>query len=122
MPESLQIVGGCPAIVKLQQGTQGIGVMIAETRQFAAAHQVPPDRFDFQILTLDRVTSGDFSIETEVQAERGKVNFCGLVFGRKGSENFHALMLFPGVDKKDGTSGSGFVDLATSFGSSVWSL
>jgi ribosomal protein S6--L-glutamate ligase len=30
---ALQIVGGCPAIVKLQQGTQGIGTMIAETSQ-----------------------------------------------------------------------------------------
>jgi ribosomal protein S6--L-glutamate ligase len=30
---ALQLVGGCPAIVKLQQGTQGIGTMIAETSQ-----------------------------------------------------------------------------------------
>ena len=29
----LELVGGTPVIVKLQQGTQGIGVMIAETRQ-----------------------------------------------------------------------------------------
>lgn len=29
--KALQIVGGCPAIVKLQQGAQGIGVMIAES-------------------------------------------------------------------------------------------
>jgi ribosomal protein S6--L-glutamate ligase len=29
----LELVGGVPVIVKLQQGTQGIGVMIAETRQ-----------------------------------------------------------------------------------------
>ncbi len=75
------------------------------------------DKFDFQILTLDRVTSGDFSMEAEVQVDRGKVNFCGLVFGRKGSSNFHALILFPGVDKNDGTAGSGFVDLASSYGS-----
>ena len=31
------IVGGCPAIVKLQQGTQGIGTMIAETPQAVAS-------------------------------------------------------------------------------------
>lgn len=31
--KALQIVGGCPAIVKLQQGSQGIGTMIAETPQ-----------------------------------------------------------------------------------------
>src|SRR6185369_14846405 len=30
---ALVLVGGCPAIVKLQQGTQGIGTMIAETPQ-----------------------------------------------------------------------------------------
>jgi len=30
---ALLLVGGCPAIVKLQQGTQGIGTMIAETPQ-----------------------------------------------------------------------------------------
>src|SRR5271163_2809059 len=30
---ALTLVGGCPAIVKLQQGTQGIGTMIAETSQ-----------------------------------------------------------------------------------------
>jgi ribosomal protein S6--L-glutamate ligase len=33
VPEALKIVGGCPAIVKLQQGSQGIGTMIAETPQ-----------------------------------------------------------------------------------------
>ncbi|MCC6645496.1 MAG: RimK family alpha-L-glutamate ligase [Polyangiaceae bacterium] len=30
---ALDLVGGTPAIVKIQQGTQGIGTMIAETRQ-----------------------------------------------------------------------------------------
>jgi ribosomal protein S6--L-glutamate ligase len=30
---ALSLVNGCPAIVKLQQGTQGIGTMIAETPQ-----------------------------------------------------------------------------------------
>jgi ribosomal protein S6--L-glutamate ligase len=30
---ALELVGGCPAIVKLQHGTQGIGTMIAETPQ-----------------------------------------------------------------------------------------
>lgn len=33
MDMMLELVGGTPVIVKLQQGTQGIGVMIAETRQ-----------------------------------------------------------------------------------------
>ena len=31
--QALSFVGGCPAIVKLQQGAQGIGTMIAETPQ-----------------------------------------------------------------------------------------
>src|SRR6266550_4547379 len=34
---ALDLVGGCPAIVKLQQGTQGIGTMIAETPQAVAS-------------------------------------------------------------------------------------
>jgi len=35
---ALDLVGGCPAIVKLQQGTQGIGTMIADSPQ--AAHSL----------------------------------------------------------------------------------
>ena len=35
---ALELVGGCPAIVKLQQGTQGIGTMIADSPQ--AAHSL----------------------------------------------------------------------------------
>ncbi len=34
---ALELVHGCPAIVKLQQGTQGIGTMIADTHQSAHA-------------------------------------------------------------------------------------
>jgi ribosomal protein S6--L-glutamate ligase len=34
---AIEMVGGCPAIVKLQQGTQGIGTMIAETPQAVAS-------------------------------------------------------------------------------------
>jgi ribosomal protein S6--L-glutamate ligase len=37
VPEALEMVGGCPAIVKLQQGSQGIGTMIAETPQAVAS-------------------------------------------------------------------------------------
>jgi len=33
LEKALELVGGCPVIVKLQQGTQGIGTMIAETPQ-----------------------------------------------------------------------------------------
>jgi hypothetical protein len=53
-----------------------------------------------------------------VRAERGRINFCGLVFGRKGSQNFHSLILFPGGEKKkEGAADTGYVDLATSYGS-----
>ncbi len=37
VPDALKLVGGCPAIVKLQQGSQGIGTMIAETPQAVAS-------------------------------------------------------------------------------------
>ena len=33
LDKALELVGGCPVIVKLHQGTQGIGTMIAETPQ-----------------------------------------------------------------------------------------
>src|SRR5262249_39853469 len=76
--------------------------------------------FDFRILTLDTVTSGDFSLEAQVLAEKGLVNFCGLAFGQKDGQNFHGLMLFPGRTSKSGSreglADSGFVDLASSFG------
>ncbi len=83
----------------------------------AKSGEYAPDRYDFKILTLDRVTGGDFSMEVDLLAERGKCNFAGLVFGRKAASDFHALVFFPGVSK-EGTAGSGFVDLATSFGGS----
>lgn len=31
--EALALVGGCPVVVKLQQGTQGVGTMLAETKR-----------------------------------------------------------------------------------------
>ncbi|MBK8939462.1 MAG: RimK family alpha-L-glutamate ligase [Polyangiaceae bacterium] len=37
LQRALELVRGCPAIVKLQQGTQGIGTMIADTSQSAHA-------------------------------------------------------------------------------------
>jgi Tfp pilus assembly protein PilF len=79
--------------------------------------------FDFQMLTLDAVTSGDYSFETEVQADKGKVNFCGLVFGKKDANNFHALLLFPGKSNegdRQGLSDSGFIDLASATGGTAF--
>ncbi|HEX6883902.1 MAG TPA: hypothetical protein VF530_11020, partial [Planctomycetota bacterium] len=67
---------------------------------------------DYSILTLDELTSGDFSLECEVDAEAGKVNFAGLVFGRKSATDCHALILYPPAPDKNG-----FVNLVTFYGS-----
>lgn len=67
---------------------------------------------DYSILTLDELTSGDFSLECEVDAEAGKVAFAGLVFGRKSATDCHALILYPPAPDKNG-----FVNLVTFYGS-----
>jgi len=76
--------------------------------------------FDFRMLTLDAVTSGDWSLEADVLAPKGKVNFCGLVFGKKDAQNFHGLILFPGKTdasgSREGLASTGFIDLASCFG------
>ncbi len=76
--------------------------------------------FDYRVMTLDATTSGDYSFEAEVLAEKGKVNFCGLVFGKKDINNFHGLILFPGKVDADGSraglADTGFIDLASCFG------
>ena len=73
------------------------------------------DKFDYQVLTLDRVTAGDFSLETDLLAGRGEANFCGLVFGRKNNTNFHAFIFFPGGPHVAGSvaADSAWVDLAS---------
>jgi len=83
-------------------------------------------QFDYQFLTMDKVTSGDFSFEAEVASVRGKNVFCGLVFGRKSTTDFHGLIYFPGAGP-EATAGSetikGFVDLTSFYGSSsnkIW--
>jgi tetratricopeptide (TPR) repeat protein len=68
---------------------------------------------DYKILTLDEITSGDYSLECEVDAQKGKVNFAGLVFGRKSANDCHVLVLFPPAPDKNGS-----VDLATFHGGS----
>jgi hypothetical protein len=72
--------------------------------------------FTYRFLTLDQVTSGDFSMESEVLIEGGKGAFGGLVFGRKSATAFHALILFP-PKAKAGSAGAGFVDLTSFYGS-----
>ncbi|MFH0944660.1 MAG: family 16 glycoside hydrolase [Planctomycetota bacterium] len=84
------------------------------------------DSFDYNFLTYDTITSGDFSMEVEVLAEREKNSFCGLVFGRKSAQTFHAVILHPGrnADREaDRIERQGSLDLTTFFGSDsskVW--
>ncbi|HVS19230.1 MAG TPA: hypothetical protein VMT18_11565, partial [Planctomycetota bacterium] len=83
------------------------------------------DNFDYRMLSLDKLTSGDFSMEVDLQAGRGDVGFCGLVFGKKDVGNFHALIYFPPKPRsqvKEGVADSGFVDLASFYGAvpKVW--
>lgn len=54
------------------------------------------ENFDYSFLAFDKITSGDFSFEAEIAAEPGKNNYCGLVFGRKAAQTFHALIFSPG--------------------------
>lgn len=65
--------------------------------------------YAFRFLALDKVTSGDYSLEAEVLAENGQVSFAGLVFGKKSDATFHALVYFPAKDRDS----SAFVDLAS---------
>jgi tetratricopeptide (TPR) repeat protein len=75
------------------------------------------DVFDYQALAYDRTTSGDFSLEAEIQAERGQINFAGFVFGRKDPQSFHGLFFFPG--KAQSANAPGYVDLLSSYGSGM---
>jgi tetratricopeptide (TPR) repeat protein len=75
-----------------------------------------PDNYEFRFLTLDTVTSGDFSMEVELRAELEKVTFAGLVFGKKSDTDFHALLLYPPGRASDGASKAGYLDLASFYG------
>ncbi len=75
------------------------------------------DVHDYQFLTLDKITAGDFSLEAKLQAERGQVDFAGFVFGQKGSQSFHGLFFVPGrKEAREGTANPDYVDLMSSFG------
>ncbi len=72
--------------------------------------------FSYQQLALDKVTSGDFSFEAEIQANRKDVTFAGLVLGRKSATDFHAVALMPGGGGPAGTIRPTYLDLVTFFG------
>lgn len=84
----------------------------------AALGTYAADQFDYQMLSLQRVTAGDYSIQADVQAAQGECLFTGLVFGRKDGSNFHAFVYFPGRKRAEGdkAAASGFCDLATFYG------
>jgi hypothetical protein len=81
-------------------------------------------KYDFQFLTLDKVTSGDFSMEAEIRAEYGESAFCGLVFGQKSAQAFHSLVYFPGqgIDEESGADLKGFVDLTSFYGAGSYKV
>jgi len=84
-----------------------------------------PNKFDYQFLTLDTVTPGDFSIEAEVDARLGNITFCGLVFGKKGDKDCNSVILFPGgVDQihTGSITRSAFVDLTSFYGSEAYKI
>ena len=75
------------------------------------------DAYLFNFLTCEKVTSGDFSMELDLYAERGEVNFCGLVFGRKGDQTFHSVILHPGrLASSSKPERGGYLDLTSFFG------
>jgi tetratricopeptide (TPR) repeat protein len=101
--------------------SSGESVFKADGKRITASFGTFDEKlFDFRVLTLDTVTSGDWSLEAEVLAPKGTVNFCGLAFGKKDLQNFHGLILFPGRTEasgsREGLADSGFIDLASCFG------
>ena len=74
-----------------------------------------PGNFDYTFLALDRVTSGDFTMEAEVQITKELSSYAGFVFGQKGASTFHGALVFP-ARGGSGVSDSGYVDLMSSRG------
>ncbi|MFT5287044.1 MAG: tetratricopeptide (TPR) repeat protein, partial [Planctomycetota bacterium] len=69
--------------------------------------------FRYATLPMDLITTGDYSLEAEIFAGSGKVGFCGLAFGMRGSGVFNALILLPGKGSSGVVAGSAFIDLAS---------
>jgi Tfp pilus assembly protein PilF len=97
----------------------GQGVFQAKGEQVLADFGAPkPGQFDFRFLMLDRLTSGDFSLETDLEVRRNSGTFAGIVFGQKGVDDFHGAALFPGT-AKEGVVDTGYADLFSSFGGAI---
>lgn len=107
--------------------TSGTGTFSPEGPDLISQFETyDPERFDYQFLTLDRVTFGDFSLEAEVLSRTGENTFCGLVFGRKSDQMFHGLIYFPRpIDTSTGgvtRARKGFVDLTSFYGSNNYQI
>ena len=109
--------GRSPALWRLAYNEEDLrGWAVAEDSVFAAVGDKVESEYGkyeggnhgFRFLALDEITSGDFSLEAEIQVVRAQVAFAGLVFGQKSPLDFHAVILFPPSEKKNG-----FADLAT---------
>ncbi len=75
--------------------------------------------FMYDYLLMDKVTSGDFSMEAEINTKVGDVSFCGFAFGKKGSLNSQAVVLFPGGTDNQYTGNvkrAGSLDLTSFYG------
>ncbi|MEM6571615.1 MAG: family 16 glycoside hydrolase, partial [Planctomycetota bacterium] len=77
-----------------------------------------PNNFDFKMLTLDRLTAGDFSLSAEMRAEEGRSAYAGFVFGAKTATSFHGALYFPPREGAEGTARTAFLDVMSSYGSS----
>ncbi len=80
-----------------------------------------PDQKDaaYQFLTVDTVTAGDYSMEAQIRVKEAQSQFCGLVFGRKNDQTFHAVIMFPGQkgeERYGKLERSGFADLTSFYG------
>ena len=76
-------------------------------------------QFDFRTMALDRVASGDFSMEVQVLARKGENVFSGIVFGQKDANSFHAVIWFPGKpadELAEGVVDTGYVDMTSFYG------
>ena len=102
---ALEVAGKSPWIWKLAYNESDLDGWVSAGKSafqadgtFLNATFESANQFDYQFLALDTVTSGDFSLETKVQVDKGKVGFAGLVFGKKSDQTFHALVLYPPHD------------------------
>jgi tetratricopeptide (TPR) repeat protein len=121
------------ALWKLAYNEKNLDGWIAGTTAFLASGvelaskfgDARTDKYDYEFLTCDTITSGDYSFEAELLAENEILSFAGLVFGKKASSTFHSLFYFPGrkADPDYGIQArNAAVDLTTFYGTDVYKI